>query len=141
MPGGCWQGCTPPVAVDAGQGANTVIPQTAADALGIWLHTLRRLGAATHITPDCGHTSASRQTFVTGKAAQLAGAKLKFIILAAMNFRHDAQLEFNEGSIRCDGQLLDLDSLPVNGYGYVFMAEEKFDPPSTALDHKSQGSP
>jgi CO/xanthine dehydrogenase Mo-binding subunit/aerobic-type carbon monoxide dehydrogenase small subunit (CoxS/CutS family) len=128
-------------AVDAGQGSNTVIPQIAADALGIRLHTLRRLGAATHITPDCGRTSASRQTFVTGKAAQLAGAKLKSIILAAMNIRRDAQLEFNEGSIRCDGQSLDLDSLPVNGFGYVFMAEEKFDPPSTGLDHKGQGSP
>ncbi|MFM0501497.1 molybdopterin-dependent oxidoreductase [Paraburkholderia caffeinilytica] len=128
-------------AVDAGQGANTVIPQIAADALGIRLHALRRVGAATHITPDCGRTSASRQTFVTGKAAQLAGSKLKSVILDAMNILYDAQLEFNEGSVCCGEQSLELDGLPVNSYGYVFMAEEKFDPPSTGLDQKGQGSP
>ena len=32
------------------------------------------VSADTDLTPDCGKTSASRQTFVTGKAAELAGA-------------------------------------------------------------------
>ena len=38
----------------------------------------------TFLTPDCGKTSASRQTYVTGKAAYNAGFKLdlKYLDLA-----------------------------------------------------------
>ena len=61
-------------AVDIGQGSNTVIAQIAADALGVPLDRIDLVSADTDLTPDCGKTSASRQTFVTGKAAELAGA-------------------------------------------------------------------
>ena len=132
-------------AVDAGQGSNTVIPQIAADALGIPVHQLQNVGAATNITPDCGRTSASRQTFVTGKAAELAGRTLRNEILRLSNGGAAATVRFCDGSIDVvDGDItrsIDLERLPINRFGYVLMAEETFDPITTALGENGQGSP
>ena len=64
-------------AVDIGQGSNTVITQIFADALGVPVGRIDLVSADTALTPDCGKTSASRQTFVTGKAAELAGRALR----------------------------------------------------------------
>ena len=132
-------------AVDAGQGSNTVIPQIAADALGIPVHQLKNVGAATNITPDCGRTSASRQTFVTGKAAELAGKALRNEILKLSNGGADAVLNFRDGVIEIIDQDLkrriDLSQMPSNQFGYVLMAEETFDPITTALGENGQGSP
>ncbi|WP_211815550.1 molybdopterin cofactor-binding domain-containing protein, partial [Klebsiella pneumoniae] len=64
-------------AVDIGQGSNTVITQICADALGLPLERFRLKSADTAISPDAGKTSASRQTFVTGKAAEKAGRALR----------------------------------------------------------------
>ena len=36
---------------------------------------------------------------------------------------------------------IDLSSLPVNVHGFVFMAEETYDPPTTPLDENGQGAP
>jgi aldehyde oxidoreductase len=63
-------------AVDIGQGSNTVIAQICADAIGLPVHQVTLVGADTALTPDAGKTSASRQTFVSGKAAYLAGRSL-----------------------------------------------------------------
>jgi aldehyde oxidoreductase len=130
-------------AVDAGQGSNTVIPQIAADALGIDLHELKCVGADTHLTPDCGRTSASRHTFVTGKAAQRAGDRLRQEILGRLGLDPQSAppLEFGDGVIRAAGATLDLSALIVNPFGYALMAEETFDPPTTELDENGQGSP
>ncbi len=64
-------------AVDIGQGANTVISQICADAVGVPLESVIRVGADTDTTPDAGKTSASRQTFVSGNAAFAAGQSLR----------------------------------------------------------------
>jgi aldehyde oxidoreductase len=51
-------------AVDIGQGSNTVIPQIAAEALGLPLSGFRTTsGGDTALTPDAGKTSGSRQTY------------------------------------------------------------------------------
>ena len=55
-------------AVDMGQGANTVMTQICADALGIDVSRIMTLGADTDTTPDAGKSSASRQTFISGNA-------------------------------------------------------------------------
>src|SRR5258707_14939503 len=68
-------------AVDIGQGSATVVTQICAEALGAPLDHFDLLSGDTDITPDCGKTSASRQTFVSGKAALLAGEQLKKNIL------------------------------------------------------------
>ena len=64
-------------AMDIGQGANTIMVQICADALGIPASQFDLVMGDTDLTADAGKTSASRQTFVSGKAAQLAGEHLR----------------------------------------------------------------
>ncbi|MPV57368.1 aldehyde oxidase [Burkholderia sp. HI2761] len=126
-------------AVDAGQGSNTVIPQIAADALGVPVDRLRIVGPDTALTPDCGRTSASRQTMVTGRAAFLAGTTLRHRLLALAAAAPDARISSDTRGIAVDGVALDLRTLPVDAHGYVVAAEESFDPPTTSLDAAGQG--
>lgn len=62
-------------AVDIGQGSNTVIPQIAAEALGLPLAAFEFVHGDTALTPDAGKTSGSRQTYISGKAAELSGRR------------------------------------------------------------------
>ncbi len=132
-------------AMDIGQGSNTVITQIAADALGVSALEIVRIDGDTDLTPDCGKTSASRQTFITGSAAKLAGEALRAMLLRKANVGADARLVFKEQSIELQGGgqsvTLDLKSLPTNEHGYVFMAQETYDPVTQALDEKGQGVP
>ena len=134
-------------AMDIGQGANTVISQIAADALGVPVHSLSLIDGDTDRTPDCGKTSASRQTFVSGKAALLAGRALREVILRHGNVSDDASIVIDGAEVRLVDNAaggtasIDLSSLPVNAHGYVFMAEETYDPPTTPLDENGQGAP
>ena len=132
-------------AVDIGQGANTVIAQLFATALGLPLGKLSILGADTDITPDAGKTSASRQTYVSGNAARLAGSALKARILKLCNASDDAILDFRAGEIHVSGpgseHVIDLSRMPVDRHGYVLSAEETYDPPVTPLDDHGQGIP
>jgi aldehyde oxidoreductase len=134
-------------AMDIGQGANTVISQIAADALGVPVHSLLLIDGDTDRTPDCGKTSASRQTFVSGKAALLAGRALREVILRHGNVSDDASIVIDGAEVRLVDNAaggtasIDLSSLPVNAHGYVFMAEETYDPPTTPLDENGQGAP
>ena len=89
-------------ATDIGQGANTVIAQIFADALGMELASVTLVGGDTALTPDAGKTSASRQTFVTGKAAELAGRALRAAVLRACNLGDGAVLHHGRGK-RCCG--------------------------------------
>ncbi|MBL6774136.1 MAG: molybdopterin-dependent oxidoreductase, partial [Candidatus Puniceispirillum sp.] len=133
-------------AMDIGQGANTVISQIAADALGVAVHDLQIVGGDTDLTPDCGKTSASRQTFVSGKAAMLSGMALRERLLRYGNVDADAKISLDGATLRLDDAAggavrVELAGLPVNEYGYVFMAEETYDPPTSPLDEKGQGVP
>ena len=69
-------------AVDMGQGANTVMTQICADAVGVDMACIATLGADTDTTPDAGKSSASRQTFISGNATSLAGTALRARLLA-----------------------------------------------------------
>ena len=132
-------------AVDIGQGSNTVIAQLFATALRIPVADLEIIGADTDLTPDAGKTSASRQTYVSGNAARLAGEELRRRVLKLRNASDSASLEFGSGGIRMlDGGLehfVDLSRMPADGSGYVLSAEETYDPPVTALDPNGQGVP
>jgi CO/xanthine dehydrogenase Mo-binding subunit/aerobic-type carbon monoxide dehydrogenase small subunit (CoxS/CutS family) len=132
-------------AVDIGQGSNTVIAQIAADVLGLPLALLRLVGADTAVTADAGKTSASRQTYVSGKAAEKAARALREKILRHANVPAEAVLRF-EGSVLVVGdgpaaRKLDLAAMAADRDGLVFAAEETYDPPTTALDAKGQGKP
>ncbi|MGN6307271.1 MAG: molybdopterin-dependent oxidoreductase [Mesorhizobium sp.] len=132
-------------AVDIGQGSNTVISQIAADALGLPLAMVRLKGADTAITPDAGKTSASRQTFVTGKAAEKAGKALRDKILRFANVSGEAQLALEAGALVIrEGEAtrrIDLSKLAADADGLAFVAEESYDPPTLPLDEKGQGKP
>ena len=132
-------------AVDIGQGSNTVITQIAADALGLPLDRVDLLPPDTDLTPDCGKTSASRQTFVTGKAAELAGLSLRTQILRLANAGPSARIEVSDQKlVISDGEqvrTIRLPDLPPGPYGYLLVAEETFDPPTTPLDENGQGQP
>ena len=132
-------------ATDIGQGSNTVITQIAADALGVSVAAFALVGPDTAVTPDAGKTSASRQTFVTGRAAMAAGQALRAKILRMANAGDGAVIGFNEGLISVTdnriGHSLDLHTLPPNAHGYALMAEETYDPPTTPLDPDGQGNP
>lgn len=132
-------------AMDIGQGANTVIAQMAADAVGLPVHQFEVLDGDTFVTPDCGKTSASRQTFVTGKAAVLAGQSLRTQILSRCNLGANAQISLKEGVVTvglgAEACGIPLEDLAENPEGYVLMGEETYDPPTTALDENGQGMP
>jgi len=132
-------------AVDIGQGSNTVITQIAADALGVPLAVIRIEGADTGVTPDAGKTSGSRQTYITGKAAEKAGRALRETILRAANVSGAATIAPEAGAIVVtEGEArrrIDLSTLGENGHGYVLMAEESYDPPTVPLGPKGQGRP
>ncbi|MER9250445.1 molybdopterin-dependent oxidoreductase [Mesorhizobium sp. M0598] len=132
-------------AVDIGQGSNTVIAQICADALGLPLEKFMLKSADTAITPDAGKTSASRQTFVTGKAAERAGRALRDEILRFANVSEKAAIALDGTSLSIrEGEAtrrIDLSSLKVDAEGFVFRAEESYDPPTLPLDAKGQGKP
>jgi len=132
-------------AVDLGQGANTVISQIFADALGVPLAQVERIGADTDCTPDAGKTSASRQTFVSGNAARLAGEELRALLLRHGNVSAAAELRLADGMLRLqDGERrrqVDLAGCPVDADGYAFAATGTYDPPTVALDADGQGAP
>jgi aldehyde oxidoreductase len=132
-------------AVDIGQGSNTVITQICADALGVPLETIRVEGADTALTPDAGKTSGSRQTYITGKAAEKAGRALRETILRAANVSGAASVALEAGAlVVTEGDArrrIDLSALDENGHGYVLMAEESYDPPTVPLGPKGQGRP
>lgn len=132
-------------ATDIGQGSNTVISQIFAEALGVPVQAVERIGPDTDLTPDGGKTSASRQTFVSGNAARLSALALREAILRRCNAAPDARLVLGAGVIEAvDGagvHRLELGALPRDGFGYVLSAEETYDPPTRPLDENGQGEP
>ena len=132
-------------AVDIGQGSTTILAQICADALGVAADRIAQVIGDTDWTEDAGKTSASRQTFVSGKAAELAGAALRAAILREANAADDATIELagakvvvREGGRRVE---IDLARLKADAAGVVLEGAGRFDPPTTTLDAKGQGMP
>jgi aldehyde oxidoreductase len=131
-------------AVDIGQGSNTIVTQICADAMMVPVTHFDLVSGDTAISPDCGKTSASRQTFVTGKAAHIAGSKLRSEILRLVGACDCATVEFGEDVTVVENgtrTVLALGELPLDSHGYVITCEATFDPPTSALDENGQGSP
>jgi aldehyde oxidoreductase len=132
-------------ATDIGQGSNTVIAQIAAEALGLPLSHFRLIGPDTGLSPDAGKTSASRQTYVSGRAAKAAAEGLRAEILRRANAGDGAMLAL-EGSMLVvhDGGStagIDLAALQTDAWGHAVSAEATYDPPTTPLDADGQGVP
>jgi CO/xanthine dehydrogenase Mo-binding subunit/aerobic-type carbon monoxide dehydrogenase small subunit (CoxS/CutS family) len=133
-------------AVDIGQGSTTILQQICADALGVLVERVTQVVGDTDRTADAGKTSASRQTFVSGKAAELAARDLRDRILRLSNAGPNAALEFAQGAIRVRegdaARTIDLWSLTPEGPdGDVLIGRGSFDPPTVPLDQDGQGVP
>jgi CO/xanthine dehydrogenase Mo-binding subunit len=147
-------------AVDIGQGSSTILAQICADAVGIPVERLRLVTGDTDLTEDAGKTSASRQTFVSGKAAERAGRDLrsKLLALAAAPetvAEETARLDLKGGTVRVTwpggARTVDLRRLPAAAdargpagaplQGIVLLGTGTFDPPTTPQDANGQGDP
>jgi aldehyde oxidoreductase len=136
-------------AVDIGQGTYTVMPQIAADALGVPVSALDQVRADTALTEDAGKSSASRQTFVSGNAARAAGLDLRVRLLAIAGV--DAALA-DAAVLRCEPGVLVVEAggrthrvalggLQADARGDVALGRGRFDPPTVPLDSDGQGVP
>lgn len=128
-------------AVDIGQGSNTIMTQIAAQAVGIPPDRIELVTGDTDLTLDAGKTSASRQTFVSGNAARLAGLRLRGEILRRANAGHDADIHIQDGTIAVGSAVLRPDAMAPDAQGLVLRGEGHFDPPTTVLDADGQGVP
>ncbi len=132
-------------AVDLGQGSNTIMVQICADALGVAAGGIGYVMGDTDLTADAGKSSASRQTFISGRAAQLAGENLRGQILRLANAGSDATIEIGDRTITVrDGDAtrrIDLGGMVADANGDVLRGEGIFDPPTSPPDDDGQGSP
>lgn len=132
-------------ATDIGQGSNTVITQIAADALGLPVSAFNLIGGDTALSPDAGKTSASRQTFVTGRAALGAGRALRAALLRLANMGDAATLALDGSAVVMrEGaamRRIDLANLSPDDFGYAISAQQTYDPPTSPLDADGQGKP
>jgi CO/xanthine dehydrogenase Mo-binding subunit len=114
-------------AVDIGQGSDTVLAQIAAEALGLPVAALVQVNGDTARTPDAGKTSASRQTFVSGRARWR-----RRWTCARRSGRAQRRARLGR---RADGERRGFrPSAPIEGVG-------RFDPPTVPLDANGQGVP
>ncbi|HKF85885.1 MAG TPA: molybdopterin cofactor-binding domain-containing protein [Candidatus Limnocylindrales bacterium] len=137
-------------ATDIGQGSATVVAQIAADAFGVPVVALALTTPDTDLTPDAGKTSASRQTFVSGNAARLAGEALRRRVLDLAEASDAALIEVpspgdGDGRLRVrDGNVvsvIELGELQPGQRGCVLLASGSYDPRTTLLDVDGQGVP
>jgi aldehyde oxidoreductase len=126
-------------AVDIGQGSNTIMVQIAADALGLPAAQFALVTGDTDLTADAGKTSASRQTFVSGKAAEKAaricasrscGWPMPVPTRCCRSMAQRCRVRRARGADDRSGD----DAGPLMGEG-------TFDPPTTPLDADGQGVP
>lgn len=128
-------------AVDMGQGATTVILQIAAEALGLAVADFGLVLWDTRLTPDAGKSSASRQTFISGKAAHMAAGQLRRSILERLDMAPGAQLSLKGSTLtaRGAGRQAQIDLAGLEG-DYPFDESATFDPPTDRLNAEYQGN-
>ena len=158
-------------AQEIGQGSYTIMPQIAADALGVPVALIDQVHGDTDLTEDAGKSSASRQTFVSGNAAKFASEDLKRQLCELLGVSHGAVIalegvtligreggsnnaggnkgiaESNEASGSgnaggsCVEKRLDLCTLTADARGDIALGRGSFNPPTIALDADGQGVP
>ena len=133
-------------AVDIGQGSNTVITQICADALGLPLEKFRLKSADTAITPgrrqDIGLAPDLRHR-QGGRKGRPRLAREDPALCQCLGERGDCPRW--AGLIASARARLPAASISppsiVDADGFVFRAEETYDPPTLPLDAKGQGKP
>jgi CO/xanthine dehydrogenase Mo-binding subunit/aerobic-type carbon monoxide dehydrogenase small subunit (CoxS/CutS family) len=132
-------------AQEIGQGTYTIMPQIAADALGVPVALIDQVHGDTDLTEDAGKSSASRQTFVSGNAARFAAEDLRRKLAGLLGLPDDASMRLEGATlIGRAGETeahLELSSLPVDARGDVASGRGTFNPPTVPLDVDGQGVP
>jgi CO/xanthine dehydrogenase Mo-binding subunit len=130
-------------AVDIGQGSNTTLTQVVADALGLPMAQFELVAGDTDRTADAGKTSASRQAFISGKAAELAGFDLRRVLFAAAGAPPGEFLDRGYRLSLQGGSVLFRKGGIVHRWKIdrELVGEGRFDPPTTPLDPNGQGKP
>ncbi|MBW1676593.1 MAG: xanthine dehydrogenase family protein molybdopterin-binding subunit [Deltaproteobacteria bacterium] len=134
---------------DGGQGAATILSQIGAESIGVPIERLRFAGTDTDVTPDSGTSTASRLTYVVGRAVFEGGKELRnrFIHYAAHLLQCKEQaVRFENSEFFTDTReiIITLDELFENAVkeGVSFQSTGYFDPDTTHLDPDSgQGVP
>ena len=80
-------------ATDIGQGSNTILPQMAAEVLGVNPETIRLTTSDTDTTLPCMGTFGSRVTFCAGSAVFQAASEVKKILLEEASETLEANIE------------------------------------------------
>jgi CO/xanthine dehydrogenase Mo-binding subunit/aerobic-type carbon monoxide dehydrogenase small subunit (CoxS/CutS family) len=130
-------------AAEIGQGVSTILAQICADALGLPMDAIDLVVGDTDLTADAGKSSASRQTFVSGKATELAALDLRKRIFAAAGAPEDEwqdrrfQLALRSGGIEFRRDGIRHFWRPAS----ELVGEGFFDPPTAPSDADGQGSP
>ncbi|MFN0161948.1 MAG: molybdopterin-dependent oxidoreductase [Burkholderiales bacterium] len=132
-------------AQEIGQGTYTIMPQIAADALGVPVTLIDQVHGDTDLTEDAGKSSASRQTFVSGNAARFAALDLRRQLCERMGLPATAGLVVSGttliGRDAARERRLDLASLAIDARGDVASGRGSFNPPTVPLDSDGQGVP
>ncbi len=132
-------------AQEIGQGSATVMPQIFADAVGLPVALVDQVMGDTDLTQDAGKTSASRQTFVSGNAARLAGEEIRRAVLQLLGLGPNASLSIAGtllGGVDTGvHKQVDLAALPASESGDVLSGSGYFNPPTVPLDANGQGVP
>jgi aldehyde oxidoreductase len=130
-------------AAEIGEGVSTVLAQICADALGVALSEVGLVMGDTDRTADAGKTSASRQTFVSGKATELAALDLRRQIFAAAGAPEGEWQDGRYTLALAKGKVI----FERDGITHAWKPERElvgegfFDPPTAALDKDGQGVP
>jgi CO/xanthine dehydrogenase Mo-binding subunit/aerobic-type carbon monoxide dehydrogenase small subunit (CoxS/CutS family) len=138
-------------AQEIGQGTYTIMPQIAADALGVPVALIDQIHGDTDQTEDGGKSSASRQTFVSGNAVKFAAEDLKRKLIqlcVGLDYPIETvRLEVDEYAVlaihlptgtRFGKYWADLD---VDSLGDIAVGRGTFNPPTVPLDANGQGVP
>ena len=110
---------------DMGQGSSTVLIQILCEALHVAPSDIVLSACDTDASNDAGSSSASRQTYISGRAVCDASSKLR-VLLEKEGFHKGRSLKDICGSSN------GLKAMVFDGY---------FDPPTTAVDGNCQGTP
>ena len=101
-------------AVEMGQGVFTVLASLVAEKLGIDLDSIRIISPDTDNTLDAGATAASRQTFVSGNAVNIASEVIRNSLLETAAEVTDLPqdiLDLKKGQVQAEGEKLSI-SIP-----------------------------
>ena len=127
---------------DGGQGAATTLVQIAAETLGIDCSDIHPIMADTLHTPDSGTATASRITYVVGRAVVEACRELILVVGTKLSRKWGIQPRFNQGHFSAEGKYLTFQEAVDFALDAPVEVRGEFDPPTTKPDPETgQGSP